>query len=150
MKTFAQSRDVHEIERRISELRADDPRLWGRMTAADAVCHLHESYRIALGERSVQPVRQQLPGPLIKFLALRLPVQWPKSTPTLPELELGQGAPSPGIFDEDKAALLAAHRRFSGCKENRTPHAIFGRMTPSDWMRWGYLHADHHLRQFGR
>jgi Protein of unknown function (DUF1569) len=30
------------------------------------------------------------------------------------------------------------------------PHPIFGPMTAKDWMRWGYLHADHHLRQFGR
>jgi hypothetical protein len=30
------------------------------------------------------------------------------------------------------------------------PHSIFGSMTNQDWMRWGYLHADHHLRQFGR
>jgi hypothetical protein len=27
---------------------------------------------------------------------------------------------------------------------------MFGPMTEKDWMRWGYLHADHHLRQFGR
>jgi prephenate dehydrogenase len=29
-------------------------------------------------------------------------------------------------------------------------HPMFGPMSPEDWMRWGYLHADHHLRQFGR
>jgi hypothetical protein len=29
-------------------------------------------------------------------------------------------------------------------------HPMFGGMTAKDWMRWGYLHADHHLRQFGR
>jgi hypothetical protein len=28
-------------------------------------------------------------------------------------------------------------------------HAIFGSMSEADWMRWGYLHMDHHLRQFG-
>ena len=28
--------------------------------------------------------------------------------------------------------------------------ARWGKMTAGDWMRWGYLHADHHLRQFGR
>jgi hypothetical protein len=29
------------------------------------------------------------------------------------------------------------------------PHPIFGQMTEKEWMRWGYLHMDHHLRQFG-
>jgi hypothetical protein len=28
-------------------------------------------------------------------------------------------------------------------------HPIFGPMSAAAWMRWGYLHADHHLRQFG-
>jgi uncharacterized protein DUF1569 len=28
-------------------------------------------------------------------------------------------------------------------------HPIFGPMSESAWLRWAYLHADHHLRQFG-
>jgi hypothetical protein len=32
----------------------------------------------------------------------------------------------------------------------QTSHPMFGKMSAKDWMRWGYLHADHHLRQFGR
>jgi len=29
------------------------------------------------------------------------------------------------------------------------PPPIFGDMSEAEWMRWGYLHCDHHLRQFG-
>ena len=29
------------------------------------------------------------------------------------------------------------------------PHPFFGDMSEAEWMRWGYLHCDHHLRQFG-
>jgi hypothetical protein len=29
------------------------------------------------------------------------------------------------------------------------PHPMFREMSEKDWMRWGYLHTDHHLRQFG-
>jgi hypothetical protein len=29
------------------------------------------------------------------------------------------------------------------------PHPIFGPLSYPQWMRWGYLHCDHHLRQFG-
>ena len=28
-------------------------------------------------------------------------------------------------------------------------HPFFGAMSSSAWLRWGYLHMDHHLRQFG-
>jgi hypothetical protein len=27
-------------------------------------------------------------------------------------------------------------------------HPIFGPMSRSAWLRWAYLHMDHHLRQF--
>jgi hypothetical protein len=30
------------------------------------------------------------------------------------------------------------------------PHPMFKEMSEKDWMRWGYLHTDHHLRQFGQ
>ena len=28
-------------------------------------------------------------------------------------------------------------------------HPILGPMTRAQWMRWAFLHTDHHLRQFG-
>jgi len=54
-------------------------------------------------------------------------------------------------FRQDLDSLLSTFERF--CDVLPTPllpHPIFGPMTAKDWMRWGYLHADHHLRQFGR
>jgi hypothetical protein len=39
---------------------------------------------------------------------------------------------------------LAAERDFTG-----RAHPIFGAMAKEEWHRWGYLHLDHHLRQFG-
>jgi hypothetical protein len=46
------------------------------------------------------------------------------------------------------AALLdrIAARRMDGVWP---AHPIFGRMSPAAWLRWAYLHTDHHLRQFG-
>jgi len=41
--------------------------------------------------------------------------------------------------------------RFAGTSAaEMPPHPIFGQMTRAEWLRWGYLHTDHHLRQFGR
>jgi hypothetical protein len=28
-------------------------------------------------------------------------------------------------------------------------HPVFGQMSESAWLRWAYVHTDHHLRQFG-
>jgi hypothetical protein len=32
---------------------------------------------------------------------------------------------------------------------DRPPHPVFGPMSEAEWLRLGYLHTDHHLRQFG-
>lgn len=34
-------------------------------------------------------------------------------------------------------------------RDGRIRHSIFGPMTSAEWLRWGHLHLDHHLRQFG-
>ncbi len=46
--------------------------------------------------------------------------------------------------------LLSIVRRFCDTAAFAEPHPFFGAMSRQEWLRWGYLHADHHLRQFGR
>ena len=150
MKTLANADHAQEIEERIRALTADDQRRFGRMSVGEAVCHMRESYRVGLGELAAQPAPLPIPGPIIKFLALRVPLQWRPGVPTVREVDMANGACPLTSFNADQESLIAAHRRFTGLRDNRNTHPIFGRMTPSDWMRWGYLHADHHLRQFGR
>jgi hypothetical protein len=54
-------------------------------------------------------------------------------------------------FHEDLRSLLSSLERFcDALPAPHLPHPIFGPMSRENWMRWGYLHADHHLRQFGR
>jgi hypothetical protein len=87
----------------------------------------------------------------MKWIALWVPVRWMKGYPTRPEVEQGRGGSAAGAFEGDRNALGVVISRF--CQEVREPcypHPVFGPMKPRDWWRWGYLHADHHLRQFGR
>ena len=46
-------------------------------------------------------------------------------------------------------ALLHAMERFAALERIAHPHPVLGRLTRRQWMRWSYLHTDHHLRQFG-
>jgi hypothetical protein len=57
----------------------------------------------------------------------------------------------PADFTEDLAraeALMEAFVARAGSSD-WPAHPIFGRLSDAAWMRWGYLHLDHHLRQFG-
>jgi Protein of unknown function (DUF1569) len=151
MRTLESKSDRESIAGRISALSPSDARLWGKMSAHQMVCHLCDSYKLALGEKSVSMATGFLQQTLIKFIALRVPAKWPHGTPTRPEVEQGIGGTPPVDFGADRAYLLSILDRFCSTPiDPKIRHPFFGPMTRRDWMRWGYLHADHHLRQFGR
>jgi hypothetical protein len=151
MQTLESKSDRELILARISALTLSDARLWGRMSAHQMVCHLCDSYKVALGEKSVSMATGFLQQTVIKFLALRLPMKWPKNSPTRPEVQQGIGGTPPLQFEKDRAELISVIERFStGTLDPKIQHPFFGPMTRGEWLRWGYLHADHHLRQFGR
>jgi Protein of unknown function (DUF1569) len=151
MRTLESESDREFIATRISALSSSDRRLWGKMSAHQMVCHLCDSYKLALGEKSVSMATGFLQRTLIKFLALRAPMKWPHGVSTRPEMEQGVGGTAPVEFERDRGQLLSIIDRFcTSAIDREIPHPIFGPLTQQEWMRWGYLHADHHLRQFGR
>ena len=70
---------------------------------------------------------------------------------TSPELDqLGVVATPPTDFAADLAEVAALLRVMLADTRSLTrPHPVFGPMTEAAWLRWAYLHTDHHLRQFG-
>lgn len=122
---------------------------WGRMSAHQAVCHLGDSFRFALGRKSASDAPGMLNHTLVKWIALYVPVSWPKGVSTRPEMEQGLGGTPPCDFPRDRADLIGLIDEFAVGNEFAPAHPIFGPLTAREWMRWGFLHADHHLRQFG-
>jgi Protein of unknown function (DUF1569) len=57
----------------------------------------------------------------------------------------------PAELERDKGELLALVERFAADSNvvAQLAHPFLGQMTEKEWIRWGYLHMDHHLRQFG-
>jgi len=88
---------------------------------------------------------------MTKWIALYAPFHWPKGVPTRPEVEQGAGGTPPTDFERDRNDLLAVLLRFSDQPRafQWHPHPMFGEMRHDEWLRWGFLHTDHHLRQFG-
>jgi Protein of unknown function (DUF1569) len=121
------------------------------MSAHQMVCHLNDAYKFALGEKYASPATGFLQRTLLKGAALNSPFRWTKSYPTRPEMEQGKGGSAPVDFRQDVVSLLSNLDRFcDALPAPCLPHPVFGPMSVENWMRWGYLHADHHLRQFGR
>ena len=151
MKTLANERDKAEILRRLGGVRPDSMRRWGRMSAHQMVCHLCDSFRMASGQKTASDHTSLLRRTVVKWVALYAPYRWPPGIPTRPEIDQEVGGTRPAEFTADVAQLLSLVELFTATPppcEGKT-HPLFGPMSRTAWLRWGYLHTDHHLRQFG-
>jgi len=151
MKTLRIAKDKEEIVRRVQTILPTSQRRWGRMSAHQMICHLSDSYRMFMGDKKVAPVGGLYPSALLRWFALGVPTPWPRGFRAAPELDQQIGGTRPVQFDADVSELLALIDRFARQPKDYEPqpHPHFGQMSDADWMRLGYLHADHHLRQFG-
>jgi hypothetical protein len=150
VKSLARTRDAADILERLHRLRPDTVRCWGRMSSHQMVCHLTDGCRMLTGERTTASAPTPLPKPVMRWIALYLPVRWSTALPTTPELDQAAGGTSPVEFAADVAELAGRLRGIADSDCRFAPkHPVFGTMSQSAWHRWAYLHADHHLRQFG-
>jgi hypothetical protein len=150
MKTLLNPNDKEEISARLQAVRPTSPRLWGKMSAHQMVCHLSDGFRMYMGLKTVRPVPVPYPRSLVKWMALWVPIPWPKGFKTAPELDQQVGGTPPAAFASDLRELQNLVHRFTQTRRFEwQPHPHFGQMSDREWMRLAYLHVDHHLRQFG-
>jgi uncharacterized protein DUF1569 len=151
MKTLAREQDITDIQQRLKTIRPDCTRRWGRMSPHQMICHLSDSFLAVTGRRHVSMASGPMERTVIKWIALHAPLPWPKGVPTRPEIDQTLAGTPPGDFATDVALLETLFAQFTSEVDsiNGLVHPIFGPMSKSDWLRWGYLHMDHHLRQFG-
>jgi hypothetical protein len=149
-KTIADPIERAAILTRLHRLAPDSRRQWGRMTPHQAICHLSDSFRSMMGGAPVSSVSTFFSRTVIKWIALQAPMTWPHGLKTRPEVDQEIGGTRPVDFARDRHELEALIERFAQRRgADFQPHPMFGRLSTEEWQRWGYLHVDHHLRQFG-
>lgn len=121
----------------------------GKMSCHQMIVHLSDSFQVSLGERKASKASVPVPRGIFKWAALYAPMKWPHGVKTMPEIEQGVGGTAPVEFLKDREKLVGLIERFCGEQVDGVVHPIFGAISEKDWHRWGYLHCDHHLRQFG-
>lgn len=134
---------------RAARLTPESPRIWGRMTAHQMVCHLNDSFGAGTGEKNASLATSLFSRTVMKWVALRTPLKWPQGVPTRPEMEQGIGGTPPGDWAVDCARLRESILSFPERIQFAARHPIFGKLTPEEWNIWAWRHVDHHLRQFG-
>jgi hypothetical protein len=104
-----------------------------------------------MGRKPVSHASNPLTTTVVKWIALYAPLRWPTGYRTRPEIDQELGGTRPSQFAADVATLEALVEEVTArpLPFAWQPHPIFGLMSDTEWLRWAYLHMDHHLRQFG-
>src|SRR5437868_9923593 len=147
MKSLSKQQDRGEVVARLRQLGPESQRRWGRMSSHQMICHLSDSFRMAMGVRAAEPVGNPFQRTVLKWVALKTPLPWPKGYKTRPEADQEIGGTRPVEFARDMQELEAVLARFTAEQKDFRwqQHPIFGALSEPEWMRWGYLHTDHHL-----
>ena len=151
MKSLRHSQVVDEVLARLELLSPATARLWGKMSSHQMICHLNDAFKLYAGVITVAPPGFPYPSKLLKWGSLLVPIRWPKGFKTVPEVDQEQRGTRPVEFQQDRAELRSRISRFVQIPEDFAwpRHPYLGAMSAREWMRLGYLHTDHHLRQFG-
>ena len=135
---------------RVVRLRADTPRLWGKMDAAHMVQHLVFMTETSLGLREVPDRSKPILRVFVWWFAFCWWTTWPRGKAKSFDFAL----PAPvGDFASQQAALIRLMEQFVTRLEadpaRRTLSPLLGMITLKQWSRAHGVHNDHHLRQFG-
>ena len=122
------------------------------MSSTEALQHLLLAFQTSLNEFPVSPSpSRRFDNAALRLIALTLPVRWPKGIAAPPELDFSINPPMPVDFSHAQAELRGVIQRFGQAPFSALApiHPLFGTLSHAQWMRWGFRHTDHHLRQFG-
>jgi hypothetical protein len=109
MKNLRNVKDREEIARRMGNVRADSPRLWGKMSAHQMICHMSDGFRLYMGERKADAVGGIYPSRVMRWFALWASMRWPKGFQTMKELDQRGGG---GTSPVDSHPTCASCRRY--------------------------------------
>jgi len=148
MRTIADTRVLAALTRRLETVSATHPRVWGTMDAHQMLVHLGDGAEAVLKRRPfTAPSRPA--SRVLKWVALRLPVPWPRGVRS--GAEPASRVLSAEAFPADRDRAVRTLRELAAAPDDALVdrHPIFGPMRRVEWQRWAFLHTDHHLRQFG-
>lgn len=136
-----------QIVDRLTQLRSDSPRQWGKMDVAQMLAHCCLAFKVPLSKTqppAMYPLR--LIGWLFRPM-LYSDKPWKQGAPTAPSFVIKDQR----NFDEEKQRLNGLIDQFyhaGPTVAGRHSHPAFGKFTPEQWGKMMWKHLDHHFRQF--
>ncbi len=148
MKSLANPEDRAELMARLEKLNPQSQGKWGRMNANQMMCHLSDAFKLGTGERTSANRANLFTTTIMKWATLQSNAYWPRGFKTAPEADQEISGTRPTEFFADKQELERTLEHFA-TNAPTAPHPVLGKLSHAEWQRWGYLHMDYHLKQFG-
>ena len=132
------------LEARLTAIRPDSPRQWGRMSVGQMLWHVNQFLAASIGEASLAVQKSPMPAPVMKFFLLYMP--WPKSAPTNKSAVAGEDH---DVEDERARCRELIARFVSRPIDGAWPvDPSFGPVSGMFASKLHARHLDHHFRQF--
>lgn len=150
-KTVLDAETLSVVRERIAKMSLDSERLWGKMSAAECICHMADQIRMTLGHLPVKDQSTFMSRTLVKMLVMAgMPAPKGKIE-TAPEINAQLQGTKPTEFEADRRMLTGLIDEFLKTSETfrYQVHPFFGQMSRKQWGKLIYTHLDHHLSQFG-
>lgn len=154
MKSLADDQARTELLERLEKLDENSQRRWGKMNVNQMLCHLADAFIVL--QQDNMPAKppnifKKSQQKLLTTIAIYSGIPAPRGIQTAPAVDQEKFGTAPTEFYEDKQRMIAAMHQYSAKDRSyeNCYHPIFGELSPKHWQCFGYLHVDHHFRQFG-
>ncbi len=118
------------------------------MNVHQMLVHIGDANAAALGQRPFSSRPRSGPRGLVRFIALYVLPRSPRGIKS--GAEPASRLVDAAAFGGDRERAIDLLRQLATPGQLLAPaHPAFGRMDRRDWLRYAYVHTDHHLRQFG-
>jgi len=149
MRNISEASVLEDLVGRLRRLAPTQPRVWGTMNAQQMAQHVGDAFAAVLKQRAFSSKPRSGPTGLRRIAVLYLIPRMPRGIKSGAEPASFVVEPATFAGDVDRAVTLLRQLATAPAGSLMDRHPILGPMTRGDWMRYAFLHTDHHLRQFG-
>lgn len=146
-KSINNPAEMQEILSRFDKLTTDTKGKWGKMNVKQMLRHVHNAANFAFETDTPRKSPGLFNRTFMKWLIFNVPA--PKGAKTLPALDMIANKIDPEEFSRELVAAKDVFTRVAEFKGQFQPNPFLGELTKDEWGRLCYVHANHHLKQFG-
>ncbi len=145
-KNINNSEDKKEIFSRLDKLTSETKPQWGKMNVNQMLHHVSTAANFAFAEKEPEKKPSFFTRTVMKWMVMNLNA--PKGAKTLDGLDMVALGINPVDFNNERQAVKDVFDKIS-VSDKFQLNPFLGELTKKEWGDLCYLHANHHLKQFG-